>query len=731
MNDENIKEILKSIGSEEIPADVQKLAQETSNNFSRSLAQQQPKLRQPILLGYIMRSRLPKLAAAAVIVIAVLIGLDIFDRDSVAWARVIENVERIMSVAYQMDMKMKGFPGVPEGESMNTVLDAKMEYDKGFLLNATTQAGKEVVETRSYVIFDDNAMVTVLPKQKKYIKMKLTGELLEEMKKENGDPRSTLRRMMKFDYTELGYDTIDGIRVEGIEVTDPAMLHGMVDTLVARLWCDVKTDLPVLMTIKGSADNGKVVWDMTLRDYDWNVEIEPGLLEPDIPDDYEMVAEAEIGGGAKDGEDLIESLRFFSQMADGRYPSSLTGMTAITEFVQIVRSKPADQQPSDEEVKAVMGKIVNLQMIGMVYGKLVQDGNDPAYYGDKVTTEFPHAVLLRWKLRDNVYRVVFGDLSIKDMNQEKLAELEALPLNLDPKPIKPYPADGTEGMALKGNKLKWMAGAYAAEHKVNFGTSPDELSQLCTTKVNEFDELPELERGKPYYWRVDAVTKDGRVTKGDVWTLSTGSLVAWYKFDENSGVAVTDSSPSGIDGTAFGNPAWADGALGKAMVFDSNDDYVNFGNHPKFNITDRITVSAWIKVNAFDRDYQTIISKGDTAWRLQRHAGNDSLEFGCMGLPLPSNPRWGGIYGKVNVNDGQWHHAVGTYDGRKISLYVDGILDVSEDVVGAIMTNDYEVHIGANSEKPGRFWNGLIDDVRIYSYALGEDEITEMASSLK
>jgi hypothetical protein len=466
---------------------------------------------------------------------------------------------------------------------------------------------------------------------------------------------------------------------------------------------------------------------MTLRDYEWNVEIESAELEPSIPDDYKMLAEAEIGG-SKDGKDIVESLKFFSEMTDGRCPSSLTGMTAVTEFVQIVRSKPADQQPSEEEVKAVMGKIVNLQMIGMAYSKMVQDGNDPAYYGDKVTAGFPHAVLLRWKISDNLYRVVFGDLSVKNVTQKRLAELEALPLNLDPKPIKPSPADGTEGMALKDTKLKWMAGAYAVAHKVNFGTSPDELSQLGTTKVTEFDGLPELERGKTYYWRVDAVTKDGQVTKGNTWTLNTGSLVAWYKFDEGAGDAVRDSGPAGIDGAAYGDPSWAQGALGKALVFDGNDVYVDLANHHKFDIRNQITVSAWIRVNAFDRDYQTIISKGDTSWRLQRNADTDTLEFGCMGLPLTSNPLWGGIFGKVSVNDEQWHHAAGTYDGRKISLYVDGVLDVSEDVVGAIRTNDYDVYIGANSEKPGRFWNGLIDDVRIYNYALGADEITRLAS---
>ena len=533
---------------------------------------------------------------------------------------------------------------------------------------------------------------------------------------------------MEYKYTKLGRDTIDGIEVEGIEVTDPAMGAGMFDTIVARLWCDVKNDLPVLMTMKGSASNGDVVLDITLDDFNWDVEIDPAELVPDIPADYDLLVETEIGGGGKDGTDLVETLKFFSEMADGRYPSSLTGMTVVNEFVQVLRAKFAGQEPGEEQMKEVMGKIVKLQMIGMTYGVMVQDGNDPAYYGDKVTAEFPHAVLVRWKMSDNTYRVIFGDLSIRDVTPEKLIELEALPLNLDAKPIKPDPANGTEGMALTGRKLRWIAGAYAVEHKVHFGASADELSLVATTTGTEFNRLPALKRETTYYWRVDAVSADGKVTQGDVWTLGTGSLVAWYKFDEGSGNAVGDSGPAGIKGAAVGEPSWADGALGKALVFDGNDAYVGLGTHPKFNITNQITVSAWIKVNAFDKNYQTIISKGDTSWRLQRNAGTDTLEFGCMGLPIPNNS-WGGIYGKINVNDGQWHHAAGTYDGSRISLYVDGASDVSVDVVGTIRANDYEVYIGENVEKPGRFWNGLIDDVRVYNYALSADEIKGLASS--
>lgn len=127
------------------------------------------------------------------------------------------------------------------------------------------------------------------------------------------------------------------------------------------------------------------------------------------------------------------------------------------------------------------------------------------------------------------------------------------------------------------------------------------------------------------------------------------------------------------------------------------------------------------------KDYQTIIAKGDSSWRLQRNAGNDALEFAGTGLVVPST-RSGSIYGKTNVNDGQWHHVTGTYDGSKIRLYVDGALDASAEAKGSIKANDKAVCIGENAEKTGRFWNGLIDDVRVYNYALNADEIAALAS---
>jgi hypothetical protein len=67
-----------------------------------------------------------------------------------------------------------------------------------------------------------------------------------------------------------------------------------------------------------------------------------------------------------------------------------------------------------------------MQLEGPVgfYNKLVQEGKDPVYHGDKVTTEFGDSVLMRWKISDDTYRVIFGDLKIENVTAEQLKEME-------------------------------------------------------------------------------------------------------------------------------------------------------------------------------------------------------------------------------------------------------------------------------------------------------------------
>jgi len=201
-------------------------------------------------------------------------------------------------------------------------------------------------------------------------------------------------------------------------------------------------------------------------------------------------------------------------------------------------------------------------------------------------------------------------------------------------------------------------------------------------------------------------------------SVANADLVAHWGLDGNASDSIGSNH-----GTLVGNPSWEAGRIGSALLFDG-DDYVMIPNESHFDITDEITVAAWIKVTAFDREWQSIITKGDDSWRLARNGIGNNLAFHCTGLTIDGS-QWG-VEGGVNVDDHRWHHVAGIYDGAGIHLYVDGVLDGSRKASGKISKDDYEVYLGENAQMVGRQFRGLIDDVVVFDHAIKKEEITQL-----
>ena len=208
--------------------------------------------------------------------------------------------------------------------------------------------------------------------------------------------------------------------------------------------------------------------------------------------------------------------------------------------------------------------------------------------------------------------------------------------------------------------------------------------------------------------------------KGSASSDLARGLVGRWTFDDGKGSIARDASGRGNDGSVMGGASWTKGIIGGALEFDGSDDFVSIPNESAFDITGNVTVSAWIQVKSFTKPWQSIVTKGDRAWRIHRAGSRNSVGFACSDL---SRDQVGDLYGNRDVDDGKWHHVAGVLNGTKASIFVDGALDASTNASPNISVNDYAVLIGANAQATGRLFHGLIDDVRIYDRALSVDEL--------
>jgi hypothetical protein len=158
------------------------------------------------------------------------------------------------------------------------------------------------------------------------------------------------------------------------------------------------------------------------------------------------------------------------------------------------------------------------------------------------------------------------------------------------------------------------------------------------------------------------------------------------------------------------------GKADSAYSFDGIDDYVRIADSQSLNITGDLTVSAWIRA----RDCTKTIF--GNMLEVSPHSGY-SLKIDFNGVAyLFSGDKI--LLGQTSVVTDSWTHVVATLSGAHAALYVNGVLDASG--TGGVPTgSNVDQTIGA-SYTPHYFFDGDIDDVRVYNRALSFSEIEEL-----
>ena len=273
--DEKLENLSHAIGSDEKL--VENVMSRINNDpgFGRSQAKIQN------IWRIIIKSPVSKLAAAAVIIIAVLIINFKFNTSGVAWGVLVEKIESVDSVVCHTTSNSK-MKSQPQGQTIKMEFVSYYSSEYGKRLESYSD-GKPTIT--SYLNLKEQVSVTVMHEAKKFMRETYKSPIKMS---EQEDPRVIVRNMMSEEYKKLGRDRINGIYVEGIECIGSKVMGDMFNETTTRLWVKIGTDFPVRIEIEGIV-LGEMEVKMVMDDFQWNVDLDQVLFVPDIPSDYTII----------------------------------------------------------------------------------------------------------------------------------------------------------------------------------------------------------------------------------------------------------------------------------------------------------------------------------------------------------------------------------------------------------------------------------------------------------
>jgi outer membrane lipoprotein-sorting protein len=346
--------------------------------------------------GTIMRSRITKLAAAAVIIIAILTAIQFLGNpiEGIAWADVVRPILTARTVVFNVFMV--------EGENVPITSRVMNMGTQRFRSEVLSPDGK-TVQVIVIVDYNTSEMLELFPKQKTAVLIELK-DFPEKPKNLLETVRNNITELQNdpnFSVEPLGEKEIDGQIAKGFRATGP---DGEM-----TVWADPETALPVRMEHKWRQ------MQFICTDFEFDVEMDESLFSMEIPEGYSALPKAELPIASSTEQDLIESLRIWAEVIlDDVFPRDLSTQVYVDD-VKKNRGKFATLQKEQKlELAMKMGP-------GFIFVQLLKAENDWHYVGKNVKLGDSESPVCWYRPEGSeTYRVIYGDLSVKDVAPENL-----------------------------------------------------------------------------------------------------------------------------------------------------------------------------------------------------------------------------------------------------------------------------------------------------------------------
>ncbi|MCP4600296.1 MAG: hypothetical protein GY847_07150 [Proteobacteria bacterium] len=210
-----------------------------------------------------------------------------------------------------------------------------------------------------------------------------------------------------------------------------------------------------------------------------------------------------------------------------------------------------------------------------------------------------------------------------------------------------------------------------------------------------------------------------------VTTPAASAEVGHWSFDEGAGSIAYDTTSNSNDGTIY-NAIWVTSTrsftatTGFELSFDGSGDYVQVPHSNSLDLNSEMTIAAWVKPASICDNNNPLVQKDDSY----------GLKLNNLGQALGFY--WGSAENHASTTQltpGTWYHIAATFDGRWHKIYVNGVIENSEDegATDSIPTSTNSVYFAKGAFSCD--FDGSIDEVHIYERAMTAQEIQDLMSS--
>jgi outer membrane lipoprotein-sorting protein len=343
----------------------------------------------------IMKSRMTKLAAAAVIIIAILTAIHFLGSpiEGIAWADVVRPILTARTVVCN----------VITGEGENVPIIRAMNMGTQRVRSEVLSADGKTVQVIVIVDYDTSQMLTLNPKQKAavLIDLKDLPEKPENILETMRNIITELQNDPNVSIEPLGEKEIDGRIAKGFRAIGP--------DVELTVWADPQTALPIRMEQKWRQ------MQFVCTDFQFDIEMDESLFRMEIPEGYSELPMGELPIDSSTEQDLIESLRIWAEVIlDGVFPRDISTEVYVDDVNKNRKKFAKLQQKEKVELGLKLGP-------GFIFFNLLKAENDWHYVGNGVKLGDAESEVC-WYRPDGseTYRVIYGDLSVKDAASENL-----------------------------------------------------------------------------------------------------------------------------------------------------------------------------------------------------------------------------------------------------------------------------------------------------------------------